>query len=124
MKDAPYHVLRVGVAITFLWIGVLIFKSPEGWGAFLQPWVVALMPIPVKAAMIDTAILDIIIGGLLLTDTLVWLAALAGAIHLAIVLAVTGITDVTVRDIGLLAALIALFLCRRRESNPHEHYTH
>jgi hypothetical protein len=54
--------------------------------------------------------LDIVIGFLLLVDFLTWLAALLGAIHLIIVLAVSGITDITVRDIGLLAAALAIVI--------------
>lgn len=109
VKKTSFHILRVGLAITFLWIGVLIFKNPEAWGGYLEPWAVELLPVPISEAMIGTAILDIIIGALLLTDTLVWLAALAGAVHLGIVLTVSGITDITVRDIGLFAGLIAIF---------------
>jgi uncharacterized membrane protein YphA (DoxX/SURF4 family) len=110
MRKASYHFLRVGLAITFLWIGILIFKNPESWGGYLQPWVAGLMPIPLTQAVIGTAILDIVIGFLLLVDFLPWLAALLGAIHLIIVLAVSGITDITVRDIGLLAALLAIVI--------------
>ena len=108
MKKTSFHILRVGVAVTFLWIGVLIFKYPEAWGGYLQPWAAKLLPVPIAQVMIKTAFLDIAIGALLLVDSLVWLAALAGAIHLIIVLTVSGITDITVRDIAILAAVIAL----------------
>jgi hypothetical protein len=60
--------------------------------------------------MIGTAILDITIGAFLLFDFLPWLAALVGAIHLIIVLTVSGITDITVRDIGLLVAALAIVI--------------
>jgi hypothetical protein len=96
------------MAITFLWIGVLIFKQPEAWGGYLQPWAAGLLPVPIEQAMIGTAILDIVIGALLLTDTFVWLAALAGALHLVVVLTTSGITDITVRDIAILAGALAL----------------
>jgi len=102
--------LRVGLAITFLWIGVLIFKNPEAWGGYLQPWTAGLLPIPLTQAMIGTAILDITIGAFLLIDFLPWLAALVGAIHILIVLTVSGITDITVRDIGLLVAALAIVI--------------
>lgn len=108
MKKSAFHILRVGIAITFIWIGVLIFKEPQAWGNLLQPWAADLLPIPLQEAMIGTAILDILIGVLLLIDFLTWLAALLGAFHLVIVLITTGITPVTVRDIGLLAATLAL----------------
>lgn len=110
MKKTSFHVLRVGLAITFLWIGILILKNPEAWSGYLQPWAAGLLPIPISQAMLGTAILDIIIGALLLVDFLTWLAALVGVIHLVIVLTVSGITDITVRDIGLLVAALALMI--------------
>lgn len=110
MKKTSFHFLRVGLAITFLWIGVLIFKNPEAWGGYLQPWAAGLLPIPLTQAMIGTAILDIIIGLFLLFDFVPWLAAFVGAVHLIVVLTVSGITDITVRDIGLLVAALALMI--------------
>lgn len=108
MTKIGFHVLRVGMAITFLWIGVLILKIPEAWGGYLQPWAAGLLPIPIEQAMIGTAILDIVIGIFLLIDSFVWIAALVGSIHLVIVLVVSGITDITVRDIALLAGTLSL----------------
>jgi hypothetical protein len=110
MKKTSFHFLRVGLAITFLWIGVLIFKNPEAWGGYLQPWAAGLLPIPLTQAMIGTAILDIIIGLFLLFDFVPWLAAFVGTVHLIVVLTVSGITDITVRDIGLLVAALALMI--------------
>ena len=88
----------------------MIFKNPEAWGGYLQPWTAGLLPIPLTQAMIGTAILDITIGAFLLIDFLPWLAALVGAIHILIVLTVSGITDITVRDIGLLVAALAIVI--------------
>jgi len=103
-----FHVLRVGIAITFLWIGVLIFREPEIWGLYIQPWAADLLPVSLKEVMIGTAILDVVIGLFLLVDVLVWLAALLGVSHLSIVLITSGINAITVRDLGLLAATLAL----------------
>lgn len=108
MKKASFHILRVGLAVTFLWIGILIIKEPEAWGGYLKPWAAGLLPLPIGEAMLGTAVLDIVIGALLLIDTWIWLAALVGAVHIVIVLTVSGITDITVRDIAILAGLIAL----------------
>lgn len=110
MKQSAHQILRVGIAITFLWISILIFQEPEAWGSFIQPWAAGLLPLSLKSAMIGTAILDAVIGFLLLVDSWAWLAALAGSIHLIIVLTVSGINVITVRDIGLLAAAIALLI--------------
>jgi len=109
MKKFSFHFLRVGVAVTFLWIGILILKEPEAWGGFLQPWAADLLVVPLKLAMIGTAVLDILIGFLLLIDYFTWLAAALAALHLIVVLTVAGINAITVRDIGLLAAVLAIF---------------
>jgi len=109
MNKVGFHILRVGVAITFLWIGILIFRNPEAWGSYLQPWAAKLLFVPIREAMIGTAILDIVIGGwLLFIDRFTWIAAALAFLHLIVVLVTSGITDITVRDIGLLAATLAL----------------
>lgn len=110
MNKSSYHILRVGMAITFIWIGVLIFKSPESWGGYLQPWAVGLLPISIEQTLLITAIFDIIIGVLFLIDWFCWLAAILAAFHIIIVLTVSGITDITVRDIGLLAGVIVIMV--------------
>jgi len=108
MTKSSYHIVRVGLAITFIWIGILILKNPEAWGGYVRPWAVNLLPISIAQALLSTAILDIIIGVLFLIDWLPWLAGLVASLHLIIVLAVSGITDITVRDIGLLAATLVV----------------
>lgn len=110
MKASSSTILRVGVGISFLWIGILIYREPDGWGALIQPWAVHLIPGSIHAVMLQTATLDVLIGLLLVIGVWTWLGALLAAIHLLLVLTATGITDVTTRDIGLLAASIALML--------------
>ncbi|KKT21092.1 MAG: hypothetical protein UW04_C0011G0001 [Parcubacteria group bacterium GW2011_GWB1_43_8] len=110
MNKISFHVLRIGLAVTFLWIGVLILRNPEAWGGYMRPWAAGLLPVPLAQAMMGTAILDIIIGIFLLINFLPRLTAIVGAIHLAVILMVSGITDITVRDIGLLAGMLALMI--------------
>ena len=108
MNKISFHILRIGLAVTFLWIGVLILRNPEAWGGYMRPWAAGLLPVPLAQVMTGTAILDIIIGVFLLINFLPQLTAIVGAIHLAIILIISGITDITVRDIGLLAGMLAL----------------
>ena len=110
MRKSAYNVLRVGTAITFLWIGILIFREPNAWAGFVNPWVLKIVPLSVHQIVITTAIFDIMLGALLLLDTLVWLAALFGAMHMITILLVSGINEITVRDIAILSATLALFL--------------
>jgi len=108
LSSIAYNALRLGLAITFIWIGVLIVLDPVAWGAFLKPWAIELLPLPLVTIVMATGILDIIIGGLLLFNFFPALAAAIGAIHLAGILITSGVDAVTVRDIGLLGATIAL----------------
>lgn len=110
MNKTSYHILRVGLAITFIWIGILILKYPIAWEGYLQPWARELLPIPAHQALLSTAVLDIIIGILFLIEWKIWIAGLLGSLHLIMVLTVSGITDITVRDIGLLAATLAIMM--------------
>lgn len=103
-----YHVLRMGMGITFLWIGILIVRDPAGWGGFLQPWVLKLLIMPVEQVMMVTAVLDMLIGLLFLIDTWTFAASFIASIHLVVILVTAGINEVTVRDIGLLGGTIAL----------------
>ncbi|OGZ28587.1 MAG: hypothetical protein A2931_01620 [Candidatus Niyogibacteria bacterium RIFCSPLOWO2_01_FULL_45_48] len=108
MNNYAFHVLRVGMAITFLWVGVLIFQSPEAWTGFIKPWVADILITTPEKAMIGTAIFDIIVGFLLLIDFWTFWASFFAALHLALVLLVSGIDAITVRDIGLLAGALAM----------------
>lgn len=109
MRKSGFHILRVGIAITFLWIGVLILKDPIGWSGYIQPWAQKLLPVSPQEIMIVTAFYDLAVGVFLLIDTFTWVAALAAIIHLATVLIVSGINQVTIRDVGLFSASLALF---------------
>src|SRR3989344_5957436 len=104
------HILRIGLGITFLSIGIMILRAPEAWGGYILPWAARLLPVSINEAMQATAILDIAIGAALILNLWTWFAALIGALHIVIVLITSGITDITVRDIGLFAAAIALTL--------------
>lgn len=108
MNRTGHHILRVGIAITFLWISVLIFQSPEGWGRLIQPWALGLLPIPLKAAMQQTAVLDAVIGLFLLLDVFTFRFAALGLLHVITVLVVVGIVPETIRDVAIASGLIAL----------------
>jgi uncharacterized membrane protein YphA (DoxX/SURF4 family) len=110
MNKSSFHVLRVGTGITFLWIGVLIFQDPMAWGSYIQPWMVELLPTSVYNTMITTAILDTVIGALLILGFFTPWAALVGALHIFSVIAVSGINEATVRDIAIVSGALALFM--------------
>ncbi len=116
-KNKSQIVLRVGLGITFLWIGYLIMQNPEGWGQSIQPWAQALLPFSLKATMIGTAIFDMIVGILLMIGFRTWIVAGLGALHLLSIIVTMGFNPFTIRDIGLLAAALSLSLRNWPEKN-------
>ncbi len=108
MQKLSLHILRIGLGITFLWVGILIFQNPEAWGGYISPWALELLPMPIKEIMLGTAFLDMALGVLLLSNSFVWIASLVASLHLVSVLMASGINEGTVRDIAILAGAISL----------------
>lgn len=109
MTKAGFNILRVGIAVTFLWIGLLIFKDPVSWTGYIGDWAQDLMVLDAVTAMTLTGVFDMAIGLWLLLDYKVWIPASLATLHLASVIVVSGINSITVRDIGLFAGSLALF---------------
>ncbi len=110
MKKTASIILRLSLAITFVWIGYLILKNPEAWGGYMRQWAVDLLPGSVADTMQLTGIADIIIGLMFLFTPLVWIAGLLAALHMAVVMITSGITDITARDIAILGASLAIMI--------------
>ncbi len=105
------HIIRVGIAITFLWIGILILQDPVGWSGFIRPWMREYLISTPEQTMQMNGVFDLVIGALLLFSVrqwMTWLGALLAALHMITVLAVAGIDPVTVRDIAILSGALAL----------------
>jgi len=110
MNSTASHILRVGLGITFIVIGFVVWLAPEAWGSFVQPWAVKFMPGGLVATMKNTAILDIVLGSWMLTNRAVWIPALIATLHLLVILITTTTTGLIIeRDIGLFFAALALF---------------
>ncbi|MDE2001845.1 MAG: hypothetical protein KGI60_04765 [Patescibacteria group bacterium] len=110
MHKSASWVLRIGLSITFFWIGMMILQDPLGWFALVRPWAAALVPGSPAAFMQETAMLDVAVAIMLLIPQLEWVGALVGTIHLLTVMLSVDVADFLVRDIGLLGAASALLI--------------
>lgn len=109
-----YLLLRVGLGITFLWIGIDMVRHPDSWIGFLPGSIPASLSR--ESALIVIAVTDMATGCLLLLNKLPRLTALAAAGHLAGIIVVNGIDGVLIRDVSLLGSALALVLW------PHHPY--
>lgn len=107
-RSVGYHFLRLGLAITFVWVGIFILRDPAGWGGFIKPWAREFLPADLVGFMRANGIFNIAVGSLLGLGIWVRLVSILAVLHLVGGLVASGIDAVTVRDIGLLGGALAL----------------
>ncbi len=104
--------LRVALAIPFLYAAIASFLQPEAWVGFFPPW---LLFIPGSVLLTIFSLYELALAFWLLSGKQAYYAALLAALSLAgIIVFNLGALDIVFRDLGLLfAALALLFLSKR-----------
>lgn len=98
--------LRTGLGLTFLWIGIDMMRHADLWIGYIP----AQLPFGItrETGLQITALLDSLLGVVLILGFFRKIAALIAAAHLAGILVTQGIDAVLIRDVGLLGASLAL----------------
>jgi uncharacterized membrane protein YphA (DoxX/SURF4 family) len=109
-----YFLLRFGVAAVFFWFGIDKFFHPTYWiNAWIPAWTIALAA---KIGISGTqlvylyGIFETLIGLSLVTGVFIRFFSLIGVLILLFTLIFYGVNDITVRDIGLIAVLLAFIV--------------
>lgn len=112
-----HWLLRLGLGITFLWIGIDVVRHPDAWIGYIPPDV----PLGLTRAGVlqFSGALDVALGVVLLINRLPRLASLLAAGHLAGILIGYGIDAVTIRDVGLFGTALALFFWPQHGYRKH-----
>ena len=101
-------VVRGGIALVFLWMGIDIWVHTDYWVTLLPGYVSQF--IEPQIMMLMTGVFDFVFGLLLLLGLFTRISALLMALHLIGVINTLGYNDIAVRDFGLLLATIGIFL--------------
>jgi uncharacterized membrane protein YphA (DoxX/SURF4 family) len=111
-------ILRIGLAIVFLWFGIDKFIQPQYW---LDAWVpaaiqdmagrIGIMP---RDLIYLNGIFEVLVGLSLATGFFIRYFAIAGAVFLVGASIINGFNEVLIRDVGLLAGLVSLVLWPER----------
>jgi uncharacterized membrane protein YphA (DoxX/SURF4 family) len=110
MKDNAPAVLRISLSLVFLWFGLTNLFNPEALVGYLSPAIRNIIPFAPTTFMILTGIFEVVFGILLLLGLFTRLAALLFTIHVLGIAISLGYNDIAIRDIGLAAAVFAVFL--------------
>lgn len=120
LSTSGYHLLRLGVAVVFLWFGFSQLFDGISWVGYVPSWAVEVLSIPPAMIVLLNGALEVILGSLLALGFFVRGAALILGIHLAIITFELGATAIGVRDFGLTCATLALALLVPRSHTDKE----
>lgn len=114
--------IRIGLAVVFLWFGVGKFINPGYWlNAWVPHTVMALLP-KFRLSGMDfvylNGIFEVLIGLSLISGLGLRFFAFLGIIFLFLVLLFNGVSEVTIRDVGLMGGLLSLLFWPVRNTNP------
>lgn len=104
--------LRTGLGIVFLWIGLDIFRHPDTWIGFAPAQ--GAFGLGQQGLLKAGGVFDVAVGVSLLLGTFPRATALLAALHIAGVLFTQGINAILIRDVGLLGAALGLFFWKTK----------
>jgi len=103
---SPILLLRVGVGLTLLYIGVVAVADPETWALYVPLWV----PGPAVSCITVCGVLDLVLAALIIAGRALPLASFLAAFHFAALILGYGVDDATFQSFGLMFASLALFV--------------
>lgn len=103
-------VLRVGIALVFLWFGTEQLLDTNSWVNMIPDTIVNLSGMSAETLVCINGIFEVIFGLALLVGFFTRLSALLLALHLVNIIFVVGYNSIGVRDFGLMMASFSIFL--------------
>lgn len=103
-------ILRLGLAALFLWFGFSQLFDGLNWVGWVPAWAVEVLNIPPAMIVLGNGAFEVVLGGFLAFNVWTRWAALALALHLAVITVEIGMNEIGVRDFGLTMATLALAL--------------
>ena len=110
MKKYAPTVLRIGIALVFMWFGFQQFTNPEAWISYLPKFVTHITPLDGYQIILLDGVFELVFASALLLGYYTRFTALILALHLLDITFIVGFDAVGVRDFGLSLATIAIFM--------------
>ena len=96
------------MGLTFLWIGLDMFRHPDVWIGYLPDTIP--FDLSRDSALQLGGIFDLALGALLITGHFPRIVAWLTSLHLLGIIVVHGLDAVVIRDVGLLGSALTLAL--------------
>ena len=108
-KDYAPVVVRVVIALVFLWFGFNLVLDTENWLGWLPQWAFAL-PISSELFLQLNGIFQAVFGAVLISGYFTRISALLLSLHLFGIAVNLGYNDIFIRDLGMSLITFGVFL--------------
>lgn len=108
MKINPEYgkiILRISLALVFLWFGISQISSPSDWVSFVPDYLASSS----RAIVLANGFFESILGVMLLLGLYTRFSSIVLSAHLFIIALSMGFTAIAVRDFGLALATLSIF---------------
>ena len=102
-------VLRLGIAVVFLWFGFSQIKNPAGWTRMVPEYAQNLFPGSVNTMIMFNGIFEVVLASLLLLGLFTRTVSLLLSIHLFHITTIVGYGATGARDFALFLATLSIF---------------
>ncbi|HEU5114667.1 MAG TPA: DoxX family protein [Candidatus Paceibacterota bacterium] len=103
-------VLRIGLALVFLWFGTNQFLDTSSWTAFVPDSIVKLSSLSAVTLVHLNGVFEVVFGAALLLGLFTRFVAFFLALHILDIMFIVGFDSIGVRDFGLSIATIAIWM--------------
>ena len=101
-------ILRLGLGFVYLWFGISQLLQTAQWVGFIPDWALPLFGGSAVTAVLLNGWFEIIAGAMLAFGIYIRQVASLLAVHLTLIVFDVGLSAIGVRDIGLVAATVAV----------------
>lgn len=110
MKKYSSSVLRIGLALVFLWFGTQQIIDPSAWVGYIPEGIVGIFSLSALKLVYLNGLFEIVFASALLLGYFTRFSALLLALHMLDITYVVGFDAIGVRDFGLAIATVAIFM--------------
>ena len=109
-KEIGIHLLRLGLAVVFLWFGFSQILDSLHWVSLVPEWVSNLAHLPPAMIVLANGAFEIVLGTLLAMGFFVRTTSLILALHLIPIALGFGLVATSIRDFAIIISCLALSL--------------